>query len=72
VSSLTPTTKVASAPLAGAETMTKRGAGVEVGGGLVAVGEDAGGLDDHVDAEVAPGQIGRVALGRTLRCRRRR
>ena len=36
------------------------GAGLQVlrGGGGVA--EDAGGLDDHVDAEVAPGQGGRV------------
>ena len=30
---------------------------------LVARGEDAGGLDYHVDAEVAPGQVGRTALG---------
>ena len=39
----------------------ERGAGVEVGGGLVAGGEEAGRLDDEVDAEVAPRQLGRVA-----------
>ena len=63
VSSLTPTTKVASALVAGAEMITTRGAGLEVGGGLVAVGEEAGGLDHDVDAEVAPGKVLRVALG---------
>ena len=42
------------------------GAGVDVllrGGGL---GEEAGGLDDDVDAELAPGEVGRVALGEDL------
>ena len=42
---------------AGAETIDERGAGVEVGGRLVPVGEEAGGLDDDVDAEVAPRQL---------------
>ena len=36
---------------------------VDVGAGLGGVGEEAGGLDDDVDAEVAPLQGGRVALG---------
>ena len=44
----------------------ERRAGVEVGGGLVAVGEEAGRLDHHVDAEVAPRQGLRVALGEDL------
>src|SRR5215211_6795500 len=39
------------------------GPALEVQGGVVALGEAAGGLDDHVDAEVAPGQLGRVLLG---------
>ena len=39
----------------------ERGAGVEVGGGLVPGGEEAGRLDDEVDAEVGPRQLGRVA-----------
>jgi hypothetical protein len=44
----------------------QRGAGLEVGAGLVLGVEEAGGLDDHVDAEVAPGQVARVALGQHL------
>ena len=49
------------------------GAGVEVLGGLVAVGEEAGRLDDDVDAEVAPRQLRGVALLEHDRapCRRR-
>ena len=39
---------------------------VEVLGGVVAVGEEAGRLDDDVDAEVAPRQRGGVALGEHL------
>src|SRR6266540_1627489 len=39
------------------------GAALEVQGGMVPVGEAAGRLDHHVDPEVAPGQVGRVALG---------
>src|SRR5690606_32032724 len=35
---------------------------IEVGSGLVAVGEDAGRLDDHVDAQVTPGDLRRVAV----------
>ena len=41
-------------------------AAVQVGGGLLLGGEHAGGLQDDVDAEVAPGQLGRVALGQEL------
>ena len=49
-------------------------AGLEVGGRLVAVGEEAGRLDHHVDAQVAPGQRLGVALGGDLQraCRRPR
>ena len=39
----------------------ERGAGLEVGGRLVAGGEEAGRLDDEVDAELAPRQLGGVA-----------
>ena len=40
--------------------------GLEVLGGVVALGEQAGRLDHDVDAEVAPGQVGRIALGEHL------
>ena len=39
------------------------GAAVDVRLGLGGVGEEAGGLDDDVGAEVAPAQVGGVALG---------
>ena len=39
---------------------------VEVLGGVLALGEEAGRLDHDVGAEVAPGQVGRVALGEDL------
>ena len=39
------------------------GPGLEVLGGVVALGEQAGGLDDDVGAEIAPRQVRRVALG---------
>ena len=42
------------------------GAAVDVRPGLGGVGEEAGRLDDDVGAEVAPGQLGRVALGEDL------
>ncbi len=42
------------------------GAGRQVLGGVVALGEDAGGLDDDVGAQVAPREGGRVALGHRL------
>ncbi len=35
-------------------------------GGVLAAGEQAGRLDHHVDAEVAPGQRRRIALGEDL------
>ena len=60
---LTPYTNVASAPSLGEDTMTSGAPGLEVGAGLRLGGEDAGRLDDDVDAEVAPRQLGRVALG---------
>ena len=59
---LTPYTNVASAPSHGADTMTSGAPRLEVVGGGVALGEEAGGLDDDVDAEVAPRQVLRVAL----------
>ena len=46
--------------------MTFLAPAVEVLGGVVAVGEEAGRLDHDVDAEVAPGQGGRIALGEDL------
>ena len=36
---------------------------LDVGRGAVAAGEDARGIDDDVGADVAPGDLGRVALG---------
>ena len=54
---LTPYTNVASAPFARRGDDDQRRAGLEVGGGLGAVGEEAGRLDDDVDAEVAPRQL---------------
>ncbi len=44
----------------------ERCAALEVSSSGVALGEDAGGLDDHVDTEVAPGQVGRIALAEDL------
>ena len=37
-----------------------------MGLGLLAVGEETGGLDDDLDAQVAPGQLGGVAVGEDL------
>ena len=34
----------------------------QVGGGLVAIGEETGRLDDQIDAQFLPRQLGRVAL----------
>ena len=42
------------------------GARVKVRLGLRAVGEEAGGLDDDVDAQLAPGEVGGLALGEHL------
>ena len=73
LSSLTPMTIVMSSSLAGAEMMTFLAPPSRCALGLVGVGEEAGRLDDDVDAEVAPRQLGRVALGERLdrACRRR-
>ena len=51
-----------SSPLAGALMIDLLGAGRDVGGGLVGVGEEARRLEDDVDAEIAPGQRRRVLL----------
>ena len=59
-------TNVASAPLLGADDDHPRSAALEVGGRLVAIGEEAGRLDDDVDAEIAPGQLLRIADGEHL------
>ena len=62
--SLTPMTMVASiASLAGTVRITLLGAAGEVALELLALAEDAGRLDHHVDAELAPGDRGGVALG---------
>ena len=42
------------------------GAGIDMRPRLRGIGEDAGALEDDVDAEVAPRQGGRVALGQDL------
>ena len=60
LSSFTPMTMVMSSSVAGAEMMTFLAPAVQVALGLRGVGEDAGGLDDDVDAEVTPGQRGRA------------
>ena len=49
-----------SSPLAGALMITFFAPAVEVGPRLVGVGEDAGRLEDDVDAEIAPRQGRRV------------
>jgi hypothetical protein len=42
------------------------GAAFQVFGGGFALGEQAGALEHDVDAELAPGQVGRIALGQHL------
>ena len=42
------------------------GAGFQVSLRLVGIGEQAGGLDDDVDAQLAPRQVSRLALGQDL------
>ncbi len=80
LSSFTPSTMVMSSPLAGAEMMTFLTRVVQVRLGLVGVGEEAGALDDDLRADIAPGNLRRVALLEDLdalavdrrgRCRRR-
>ena len=58
-SSFTPSTMVMSSFLAGAEMITFFAAGVDVRLGLGGVGEEAGGLDDDLRADLAPGDLGR-------------
>ncbi len=62
LSSLTPSTMVMSSSLGRRGDDDLLGAGVQVALGLGGVGEDAGGLDDDVDAQVAPRQRGRAFL----------
>ena len=52
--------------LAGRRDDHQLGAGVEVGGRLVPVGEEAGGLDDHVHPEVTPRELLGIADGQHL------
>ena len=58
---LTPKTNVASAPADGAETITSGAPASRWAAALSRCGEEAGRLDDDVDAEVAPRQLRRVA-----------
>ena len=55
-----------SGSVAGAEMITFLSPGLEVLGGVVALREQAGGLDHHVDAQLAPRKRGRIALGEHL------
>ena len=55
VSSFTPTTKVASASLPGAEMITRLAPRLDVAGGGLAAGETSRRLDDDLDASLAPG-----------------
>ena len=66
LSSLTPITIVMSSSLAGAEMITFLAPPAMCAFGRRAGDEAAGGLDHDVHAEVAPGQVGRVALGEDL------
>ena len=59
-------TTVRSSPLAGAEMMTFLAPASMWPLAFGGVGEEAGGLDDDVDAQVAPGQLVRAALGERL------
>ena len=63
---LTPSTIVASCPLAGALMMTFLAPAVEVRRRLLLVGEEARALEDDVDAELLPRQLRRVLLGEHL------
>ena len=68
---LTPMTTVRSAPSAGAETSTRLAPAPRWPERLVLAGEDAGAFQNDVDAELAPGQLGEVALGQHLDRRQR-
>ena len=50
---------VGQSPLAGRGDDDLLGAGGEVAFGLLDIGEQAGGFDDHVHAQLLPGQLGR-------------
>ena len=65
-SSFTPMTMVMSSFLAGAEMTTFLAPASRCALALVAVGEEAGGLHDHVHAQLAPGEVGRLAFGEHL------
>ena len=62
-SKLTPSATVTSGAVAGAEISDLLGAGGEVLGGVLAIGEQPGRLDHDVRAELAPGERRRVLLG---------
>ena len=59
---LTPYHERAVGAVAGSRHDDQRCARLEVGGGLVPRREEAGRLDDDVDAELTPREVGRVAL----------
>ena len=69
---LTPITNVPSAPADGADTTTSGAPASRCTAALLAGGEQAGRLDDEVDAELAPRQLGRVADRTAPGARRRR
>ena len=66
LSSLTPSTIVMSSPLAGALMITFWAPAAMWAPAFSALGEDAGGLEDDVDAEVLPRQVRRILLGEDL------
>ena len=66
LSSLTPMTTVKSSPLAGGGNNHLLGPALKVAGGLLGVCEEARGLDDQLDPEVAPRNLGGVPLGKDL------
>ena len=52
--------------LGGSRDQDLLGAGVQVGLGLGGVGEETGGLNDDVDAQLTPGKVRRIPLGEGL------
>ena len=71
-SKLTPSATVTSGSLAGAEMITFLAPAARCLAASSRLGEEAGRLDHHVDAELAPGQGRRIALGEHLDLGRRR
>ena len=65
-SSFTPSTSVTSGSVAGALMMTFFAPALEVLRGVVALREEAGRLDHHLGAHVAPGERRGIALGEHL------